>query len=149
MDYKSGIYMSRIAFLALMVVNHGGLLIASRNKTEAKDTVIRMGTGDAIFFGGDLLIGSLLVNMSDRILKTNLRKDNQKSFISQILPKIKPLKQVGEEVEKGLISPKNKKVGLILYWINIATLCAGMGYVIPTMINKMIRKDVKKDVENQ
>lgn len=147
MDYKSGIYMSRIAFLMLMVVNHGGLLIASRNKTEAKDTAIRMGTGDAIFFGGDLILASVFANMSDRLFKTQLRKEGQTSLFSNIFPKIKPIKKINEMVDKGLLPIKNKKIATGLYWMNLAVLSFCMGFLIPTMINKIIRKDVAKDVE--
>lgn len=146
-DYKSGIYMSRIPFLILLVINHGGLLLASRNKTEAKDTAIRMGAADAIFFGGDLLLASLFANVSDRFAKTKIRKEGQNSVFSKIFPKTKSLKQINEMVDKGLLAPKNKKVANALYWLNLATLSFSMGYIIPTLINKMIKKDVKKDVD--
>lgn len=150
LDYKSGIYMGRLPFLILVMgINHGGLLLASRNKTEAKDTAVRMGAADAIFFGGDLLLGSIFANVSDRIFNTKLRKDNQTKNISKFLPKIKSLKQIDEEVTQGLISKNNKKAGLVLYWANIAALAFGMGFVIPSLINRMIRKDVKKDVEKE
>lgn len=146
-NYKSGIYMSRIPFLALMVINHGGLLMASRNKTEAKDTLIRMGTGDVIFFGGDLLLASLFANISDRLFKTDLRKGGQTSFFSKFFPKTKPIKLVNQMVEEGKLTVKNKRIANGLYWVNLAVLSACMGFVIPTMINKMIKKDVKKDVD--
>lgn len=147
LDYKSGIYMSRIAFLALMLMTHGGLLIASRNKTEAKDTAIRMGTGDAVFFGGDLLMASLFANFSDRLFGTKLRKEGQTSFISKIFPKTKPIKEVNSLVDKGEMAVINKKVASRLYWVNIALLSVAMGFGIPTLINKMIKKDVSKDVK--
>lgn len=147
MNYKSGIYMSRFAFFMLMVVNHGGLLLASRNKTEAKDTAIRMGTGDAIFFGGDLLLASLFANISDKLFKTKLKKDGQTSFASKIFPKTRPIKEINELVDKGLIAPKNKKIAAGLFWTNLAILSFSIGFVVPTMINKMIKKDVNKDVE--
>lgn len=149
LDYKSGIYMSRIAFMALMIMNHGGLLIASRNKTEAKDTAIRMGTGDVIFFGGDLLLASVFANLSDRLFKTKLRQDNQTSLFSQIFPKTKPIQKINEMVDKGALPLKNKKIANGLYWLNLAVLSACMGFVIPTVINKMIKKDVKTDADKQ
>ena len=147
MDYKSGIYMSRLAFFTLLLINHGGLLLASRNKTEAKDTAIRMGSGDAIFFGGDILLASVFANVSDRLFKTNLRKGGQSSFFSKIFPKTKPIKDINTLVNKGLMESKNKKTANILYWVNLAVLSFSMGFVIPTLINKMIRKDVQKDVD--
>lgn len=149
MDYKSGIYMSRLAFLALMIINHGGLLIASRNKTESKDTLIRMGACDTIFFGGDLLLVSLFANLSDRLFKTKIRKEGKTSFLSKILPKTKSAKQINEMVEKGILPSKNKKIAAGIFWANIAILSFSMGYIIPTLVNKMIKKDVKQDVDKE
>lgn len=147
MNYKSGIYMGRIPFLALMIMNHGGLLIASRNNTEAKDTAVRMGVADAIFFGGDLLLASLFANVSDRILKTKIRKENQKSLMSKIFPQIKPIKEIIQLVEEGKMSIKNKRVATGIFWLNMVLLSFGMGYVIPKLVNKMIKQDVKQDVD--
>lgn len=148
MNYKSGIYMGRIPFLALMIMNHGGLLIASRNNTEAKDTAVRMGVADAIFFGGDLLLASLFANASDRILKTKIRKDNQTSLMSKIFPKTKSIKEIVKLVEDGKMPVKNKKIATGIFWLNMVLLSIGMGYVIPKLVNKMIKKDVKTDVDN-
>lgn len=147
MDYNSGIYVSRIAFLALMVINHGGLLLASRNKTETKDTSIRMGVGDAIFFGGDVLLASLFANAGDRLFKTKLRKEGQTSFFSKIFPKTKPIKEIMADVEKNRLPLKNKKIATGLYWLNLATLSFAMGFIIPKLMNKMIKKDVSEDVQ--
>lgn len=147
MNYKSGIYMGRIPFLALMIMNHGGLLIASRNKTEAKDTAVRMGVADAIFFGGDLLLASLFANASDRILKTKLRKEGQTSLMSKIFPKTKPIKEIIKLVNEGKMPIKNKRISTGIFWLNMALLSFGMGYVIPKLVNKMIKQDVKQDVQ--
>lgn len=152
-DYEKGIYMSRLAFLILiLVMNHGGLLIASRNKTEAKDVTIRMGGADIIFFGGDLVIASLLANMCDRLFKTKLvnhDKKAEKSLFRKIFPKVKPIREINELVDEGKIAPVNKKLATGLYWTNLGILAFGMGYLIPTLINKIIRTDVKKDVEKE
>ena len=147
MDYKSGIYMNRLPFFLLAIINHGGLLIASRNKTEAKDTSIRMGTADTIFFGGDLLLASVFTNVSDKLFKTQIRKEGQTSFFSKIFPKTKSIKQIGEMVENGSMPAKNKKIAMGLYWTNLAVLSFSMGYIIPKLVNRMIKKDVKKDVD--
>ncbi|MFA7658355.1 MAG: hypothetical protein WCY19_02875 [Candidatus Gastranaerophilaceae bacterium] len=149
MDYKSGIYMSRWAFLFLMIINHGGLLLASRNKTEVKDTAIRMGTGDAIFFGGDLLLASIFANLSDRLFGTKLREGGQTSFFSKIFPKTKPIKLVNKMVADGSLELRNKKAATSLYWLNLAALAFSIGIVVPTIMNKVIRKDVNKDVEKE
>lgn len=147
MDYKSGIYMGRIPFLALMIMNHGGLLIASRNKTEAKDTAIRMGAADTIFFGGDLLLASFFANFSDRVFSTKLRKEGQTSLMSKVFPKTKSIKEINQLVADGNLATKNKKVATGVFWLNMALLSFGMGFVIPTLINKMIKKDVDADAQ--
>lgn len=152
-DYEKGIYMSRIAFLVLCcVMNHGGLLIASRNKTEAKDVTIRMGGADIVFFGGDLLIASLLANMSDRLFKTKLinhDEKTEKSLFRKIFPKVKPIRVINELVDEGKLPAINKKLATGFYWANLGILALTLGYIIPTLINKIIKTDVKKDVEKE
>lgn len=149
-DYEKGIYMSRLAFLLLMVMNHGGLLFASRNKTEFKDNLIRMGMGDVVFFGGDLLLSSLFAGLSDRFFETKLKKDaNPKTLFSKIFPKTKPIKDINELVNQGKLPVINKKAATGLYWLNLGVLSLILGFGIPSLINKIIKKDVSKDVEKE
>jgi len=117
----------------------GGITLASRNQTELKDTSIRSTASTIAYFGGDILIGSILGRLSDKYLKTDLmKKDIEKSFLNKLIPPTKRLRD---------LSPKDKKIGAALYWINLAMLSACMGFGIPYLINKMIRHDVQKDVE--
>ncbi|MBO6087975.1 hypothetical protein J6P92_06500 [bacterium] len=148
-DYGRGIYMSRLPFFVGYMIIVAANLLASRNSTERKDLAIRQGVGSAVFFGGDLLLGSLFTNLSDRIFGTKLRKDEgqNKSLLRKIFPKVKPLKQVIEEVEQGKISKTNKKVSAGIFWANMLILMGSMGYLIPKAINKMIKSDVEKDVQ--
>ena len=47
------------------------------------------------------------------------------------------------------LSPRDKKIGAALYWINLAMLSACTGFGVPYLINKMIKHDVNKDVQDQ
>ena len=149
-DYTKGIYMSRLPFFLGNTAFIGVNALAARNNTERKDLVIRQGVGDAVFFGGDLLLASLFTNFSDRIFGTKLCKDVENhSFIRKIFPKVKSFSQVMEEVEQGKISKANKRTAAGIFWVNMLILMAAMGYLVPTFINKMIKKDVQKDVQTQ
>lgn len=57
-----------------------GSMIFSRNKTELKDTCIRFPVTDVIFFGGDILMASLLANAVDKLFKTKLAKPAENKF---------------------------------------------------------------------
>ena len=117
---------------------------------QRKDLAIRQGIGSVVFFGGDLLLGSLFSNISDRLFGTKLRsEENDNSLLRKIFPKIKPVRQIIEEVEHGKISGVNKKVSAGIFWANMIILMCSLGYLIPKFVNKMIRNDVEKDVNAQ
>ena len=140
--------MSRLALFLGNIAFIGVNLLGARNSTEQKDLIIRHSVGDAIFFGGDLVLASLFTNLSDRIFKTKLRKeDGNSSLIRKIFPKVKPISQVLEEVKQGKLSKANKKAAAGIFWTNMLIIMASMGYLIPTLINRMIRHDVEKDVK--
>ena len=148
-DYNKGIYIARLPFFIGFMLTTLANVLAARNSTERKDIAIRQGVGSAVFFGGDLLLSSIFTNLSDRLFGTKLRKDDEsnKSAINKIFPKVKPIRQVMEEVEQGKISKTNKRVSAGIFWANMLILMASMGYAVPTAINKMIKKDVEKDVQ--
>lgn len=148
-DYGKGLYMSRLPLLIGSITTQIGYIMASRNKTEKKDVAIRFGAGDAVFFGGDLLMASLFANLSDRVFKTELRKENEHKGLRKIFPKVKSVKQVLEEVESGKIKPVNKKLASGIFWSNLALIAVSMGYFIPKFVNRMIKTDVKKDADKQ
>ena len=138
-DYTDGIFMSRLPFFMSACAMYSGLVLASRNQTEMKDTSIRSTASTIAYFGGDILIGSILGRLSDKYLKTDLiNKDLEKSFLTKLIPPTKRLRD---------LNPRDKKIGAALYWINLAMLSACMGFGIPYLLNKMIRHDVNKDVQ--
>lgn len=139
-DYTDGIFMSRLPFFMSAIGLYSGMILASRNQTELKDTTIRSSVSTAAYFGGDVLIGSVLGRLSDKYLKTDLiKKDVEKSFLNKIIPPVKHIRT---------LAPKDKNIGAALYWINLALLSACMGFGIPYLINKMIRHDVEKETKN-
>ena len=138
-DYTDGIFMSRLPLFMSSVGIYSGIILASRNETEMKDTSIRSTASTIAYFGGDILIGSILGRLSDKYLKTDLmKKDVEKTFLNKLIPPTKRLRD---------LYPRDKKIGAALYWINLAILSACMGFGIPFLINKMIKKDVRADVE--
>lgn len=141
-DYTDGIFMSRLVFFICSTFGvQSGVILASRNKTELKDTTTRSTVSTITFFGGDILIGSILGRLSDKYLKTNLmRTDIEKTFVNNLIPPTNRLRD---------LSPRDKKIGAALYWMNLVLLSAGAGFGIPYLINKMIRHDVETDVKAQ
>lgn len=148
-DYGKGIYMSRLPLLIGSIMSQIGNVLAARNNTERKDCFIRYSFGDAVFFGGDLLLASLLYNLSDKVLKTKLtnNKPKDKSLLRKIFPKVKSIKKVLEEVESGKIKHKNKVIASSIFWGNLSIIAVSLGFIIPALVNRMIRKDVQKDVK--
>ena len=140
-DYKDGIFMSRLPFFMSAIGLYSGIVLASRNETEMKDTSIRSTASTIAYFGGDILIGSILGRLSDKYLKTKLiNKDVEKNFLNKLIPPTRRLRD---------LSSRDRKIGAALYWINLAILSVCMGFGIPYLINKMIRRDVEKDVQAQ
>lgn len=138
-DYTDGIFMHRLPLFFAAISAYYGMSVASRNKTELKDNLIRAMVGQFAFFGGDIVIGSTLARISDKLFKTELLdKTASKSFMNKIIPPTRPLKELPE---------KSKKIGSGLFWLNLALLSLTMGFGTPYLINKMIKKDVKKDTD--
>lgn len=150
MDYEKGIFMSRLALLAGLIMNTGGLLLASRNKTELKDWTIRGAITNPVFFGGDLVLASGLYNLSDKLLKTKLcDKEEKPSLFRRIFPKTKSIEEINNLAEKGILKRKDKRAATSIYWANLAMVSAVLAYVVPTVVNRMIKSDVQKDVDKQ
>ncbi|MDR1168668.1 MAG: hypothetical protein LBK53_07270 [Heliobacteriaceae bacterium] len=138
-DYEKGIYMSRWSLLlGNIIACHTGAVLANRNVTETKDNILRFGMADALFFGGDLVVGSVLGRLSDRFLKTNLidKTDGKK-----LLPRLKPM--------KTLTNPRERKTACGLYWLNLAIISASMGFGVPALANRITRKDVQKELKSK
>ena len=140
-DYNDGVFMKRLPFLLMTIVADMGILMSSRNQTEAKDNAVRLSSTQAAFFGGDIIIGSTLAALSDKLFKTELLDKNcNKSRINKLIPPIKPIRD---------LQGKNKVVATGLFWVNMVALFSIIGVAIPKMLNKMIRHDVEKDMQTQ
>lgn len=142
-DYKDAIFMKRLPLAIGLIGAHTGIVLASRNKTELKDNAIRSSIPLAIFFGGDIVMTSILGRLSDKILKTKIIKTDKtdKNLLSRIFPSANSLKELGKTDCK-----KSKNVALGLFWFNFVFLSALIGFVTPYFINKIIKKDVSQDI---
>lgn len=146
-DYNDGMWMKRLPLLlGVALMGHTGTMLATRNKTELKDNVIRYFTSDAIFFGGDILLSSVFANASDRLFKTKLTKPTDSKF-GKIFPHYKSLKEIANEVDAGKIKKSNKWAATGLYWLNLAIITASLGLGVSSLVNAITRRDVQKDVE--
>lgn len=140
-DYTNGIFMKRLPLFMFLTAGMCGVSLAARNKTELKNQLILNGTGLAVYFGGDILINSLLSRLSDKLLKTKIiDKNAPKTFMNKIIPPTVPIKN---------LNGKSKKIAAINFFINLATIAVAYGYGVPTLINKIVRKDLKKEAQKE
>ncbi len=138
-DYNDGIFMKRLPFLLMTLVSDIGQILSVRNETEVKDQAVRLSSTQIAFFGGDIVIGSTLATLSDKLFKTELLDKNcKKNWINKIIPPIKSIRD---------LQGKNKAIATGLFWINMLALFGILGVTIPNMMNKMIKHDVEKDAE--
>lgn len=136
-DYTNGIFMKRLPLFLFLFASQGGLGLASRNQTELKNNLLLSSTGIAIYFGGDVLINSLLSKLSDKFLKTEIiDKKAPKTFMNKIISPTIPIRNL-----KG----KSQKVAAINFFINLAALAVAYGYGVPKLMNKIVRKDLQKE----
>lgn len=142
-DYVDAIFMSRLSMALSFIAAHTGVFLASRNKSEMKDNAIRSTTSISIFFLGDLLLASLLGQASDKVLKTKIiNRENKGGVLNKILPPVKTMKALKETTDK-----RTKNVATGIFWFNFVSLAALMGFIVPSLINKIVKKDVKKDAD--
>ena len=147
MDYTKGIYMKRLPLFMGMIMNVSGLLLASRNKTEFKDWSIRNGVTTPVFLGGDIVIGGLLANASDKLLGTKITdKTENPNLLRKIFPKTKSIDQLSALCKTDESLKTTRKAATGIYWGNLALVSACLAYVVPYLCNKMIKTDVAKDV---
>lgn len=149
-DYTKGVFMSRFTMLTGIIMNMSGLLLASRNKTERKDWLIRCLITNPVFLGGDLLSASLISNICDKLLKTKLTEKSQNgNILKSVFPKVKTLEQIDREVKNNELSKLHKPLSQGIYWGNMVLCALMLAYLVPTLCNKMIRNDVNKSVDEE
>jgi hypothetical protein len=111
--------------------------MASRNQTELKNNALIASTALAVFFGGDIVINSILSSLSDKFLKTEIiDKSAPQKGINKLFPKTVPIKNL-----KG----KSQKIAAVNFFINLAILAVLYGFGIPNLMNKIVRKDLAKN----
>jgi hypothetical protein len=136
-DYTNGIFMKRLPLFLFTSVAQTGICMASRNQTELKNNALIASTAIAAFFGGDIVINSILSKLSDKFLKTEIiDKSAPQKGINKLFPKTVPIKNL-----KG----KSQKIAAINFFINIIVLAVAYGYGVPKLMNKIVRKDLSKE----
>lgn len=142
-DYKDALFMSRWPMAISFVAAHSGVFLASRNKSEMKDNAIRSTTAISIFFLGDLLLASILGQISDKFLGTKVINNDpkNKNFLHGILPPAHRLANL-----KGA-NAKTRAFATGIFWFNFVTLSILSGFIAPYIINKIVKKDVDEDAK--
>lgn len=139
-DYNNKIFMKRLPLAIGLIGAHTGIVLASRNNTELKDNAVRSSIPLALFFGGDIFMTSILGKLSDKLLGTKIIKSNN----NKLLPSAYSLKDLEKTAPK-----RTKNVAMGIFWFNFAFLSALIGFVTPSLINKMIKKDVLNEINNK
>lgn len=133
-DYKDAIFMSRLTGLAMWLSSdYFPYQLASRDKYEYRDCLIRGTSIGLVFWGGDLLLKRGLSKMSDKIFKTQLTNPKTKQPYSLT------------ELKKPGVSKRTAKAGVALYALNLLLVSATLGFGLPFVLNKLLKKSVEKD----
>lgn len=133
-DYKDAIFMSRLTGLAMWLTSdYFPYQLASRDKYEYRDCLIRGTSIGLVFWGGDLLLKRGLSKMSDKIFKTQLTNPKTKQPYSLT------------ELKKAGVSKRTAKVGVALYALNLLLVSATLGFGLPFVLNKLLKKSINKD----
>lgn len=154
-NYKKGIYPSNTIFAAIWILcDYPAALISSRDKYERRDRAIRSGANIFVFFGGDFVLNNLFGRLADRTLGTKImareKIDNKANFFKKfaMMPKsfsdIEDLKDITPKTLK-----RTKNVGAGLYWLTLIANMGLLGFVTPSILNKMLNKSIKKDVSEK
>ncbi|MBQ7125716.1 hypothetical protein IJO12_01370 [bacterium] len=104
-----------------------------------------------MFFGGDFLINNILGRTSDKLFNTQIMdkssaKKKDLNFIEKFKLPIKNFKNLNDEKRIQLnILNKTKKAGAIIYWTSLLTNTALIGFLLPNILNKMLKKNIEKE----
>lgn len=153
LNYTKGIFPSKAIFAVIwLLADYPSNLISSRDKYERRDRAIRQGANIVVFFGGDYILNNIFGRLADKTLGTKIMdrsklKENAGFFQKlKLLPKsfsgIEDIKNISPAVLK-----KTKNIGAGLYWATLIANMALLGFVVPTILNKMLKKSVKEDTE--
>lgn len=138
-DYNNAIFMSRLTGLAMWLSSdYFPYQLASRDKYEYRDCLIRGTTIGLVFWGGDLLLKKGFSVLSDKIFKTKLTNSKTKQPYS-----------LTELNKNASVSKKTARAGVGLYMLNLLMISATLGFGLPLILNRLLKKSVEKDkVEN-
>ena len=145
-DYKSGIYMSRLTALAMWISSdYIPYQLASRDKYEYRDCLIRGTSIGFVFWGGDLFLKKFLSNYSYKIFKTKLiNQDTKEPYrLSDLKHKL---------IESGVMDEKilrkTRNLGVVFYLLNLLLVSATLGFGLPIFLNKFLKNSIDKDLND-
>ena len=151
-NYASGTNMSKTIYASIWAFSSfGNKIISARDKNERKDRALRDVGLFTMFFGGDFLINNILGRTSDKLFNTQIMdkssaKKKDLNFIEKFKLPIKNFKNLNDEKRIQLnILNKTKKAGAIIYWTSLLTNTALIGFLLPNILNKMLKKNIEKE----
>lgn len=154
-NYTKGIFPSKAIFAAIWILaDYPSHIISSRDKYERRDRAIRSGANIVVFFGGDYILNNIFGRLADKILGTKIMDRSKLKENAGFFQKLKLLPKSFSEIDDiKNISPailkKTKNIGAGLYWATLVANMALLGFVVPSLLNKMLKKSVKKDMSEE
>lgn len=154
-DYTSGTNMSKTIYASIWLLSSfPAKIISSRDKNERKDRALRDIGLFTMFFGGDFLLNNILGRLSDKFLGTkimNTEKYSDKSlnFLQKFRLPLKNFKNLDNFGLKKDVLQRTKTMGASLYWVALLTNTALIGFVLPKLLNKMLRHNIEKENRTQ
>lgn len=150
-NYTKGIYPAKTIFAAIwLLCDYPSNIISARDKYERKDKAIRFGANLVVFFAGDYILNNLFGRFADRTLGTKIidrsKLKGNAGFFKKLSLQPKSFSEIDDLKN---ISPKilkrTKNVGAGLYWLTLVANMALLGFIVPTILNKMLKKSIKND----
>ncbi len=154
-DYTSGTNMSKTIYASIWLLSSfPAKIISSRDKNERKDRTLRDLGLFTMFFGGDFLLNNILGRLSDKFLGTKIMNTEKYSgknlnFLQNFKLPLKNFKTLDNLGLQKDVLKKTKTVGASLYWVSLLTNTALIGFVLPRLLNKMLRHNIAKENRTQ
>lgn len=145
-DYTDGIFMKLLpCFLMDSLGACVGEFLSCRDNYERRDLGIRLPFILSVFYGSDAILNNLGGRLIDKLAKTRLIDKNKKSEIN----KLRSLKEISElkNIDAKTLS-KTKKCAVGMYWGNLLISMTTLGFMLPYVLNKMLKSSVKNDLNS-
>ena len=153
-DYTSGTNMSKTIYASIwMLSSFPAKIISSRDKNERKDRALRDIGLFTMFFGGDFLLNNILGRLSDKFLGTKIMdiekyKNKNLNFLQSFKLPLKNFRRLDNSGLSNDVLHKTKNIGASLYWIALLTNTALIGFLLPKLLNKLLRHNIETEAKN-